>query len=95
VSAFFEPFPQGNLRDAVAFDDFWCWCQSCRHGGHASHLAEWFASKSVCPVAECMCHCAKQDGFAASLRGVDPALLASGSVARWGLPFSGGVLAAP
>jgi hypothetical protein len=41
-----------------------------------------------------MCHCAKQDGFAASLRGVDPSLLRSGSVTRWGLPFSGGKLTA-
>jgi len=23
----------GQLRDSMNFDDFWCWCQSCRHGG--------------------------------------------------------------
>jgi len=29
----FDAFPPGQLRDAIAFDDFWCWCQSCKHGG--------------------------------------------------------------
>jgi hypothetical protein len=54
--------PAGHLRDALPFEDMWTWCQSCRHGGHASHLAEWFGSgRTVCPVAECMCHCALMD----------------------------------
>jgi hypothetical protein len=59
----FDAAPAGQLRDAMSFDDFWCWCQSCHHGGHASHLAEWFSSQTICPVAGCMCHCAKVDGI--------------------------------
>lgn len=63
----------GRLRDAMRFDEFWCWCQSCKHGGHASHLADWFSSKTVCPVAECMCHCIKQDSsYATAMRSVVP-----------------------
>jgi hypothetical protein len=27
-------------RNAMPFADWWTWCQSCRHGGHATHLAE-------------------------------------------------------
>jgi hypothetical protein len=59
---------------------------------HASHLAEWFSSKTVCPVAECMCHCLRMDGFAASLRGIPHHLLRSGAIAKWGVPFTGGAL---
>lgn len=33
ASALFDPAPVGQVRDAIGFDDFWCWCQSCRHGG--------------------------------------------------------------
>ncbi|KIK80016.1 hypothetical protein PAXRUDRAFT_833780 [Paxillus rubicundulus Ve08.2h10] len=38
-------------------------CQTCRHGGHASHILDWFfgeegsRSHGVCPVADCDCHC--------------------------------------
>ncbi|KAJ7067827.1 hypothetical protein C8F01DRAFT_1115851 [Mycena amicta] len=38
-------------------------CQTCRHGGHASHIAEWFfgdggaRSRGLCPVAGCECRC--------------------------------------
>ncbi|KZS98492.1 hypothetical protein SISNIDRAFT_448741 [Sistotremastrum niveocremeum HHB9708] len=40
-------------------------CQSCRHGGHARHIVEWFEgsddgatrSHAVCAVADCPCHC--------------------------------------
>ncbi|KAF7301219.1 zinc-ribbon-16 domain-containing protein [Mycena indigotica] len=38
-------------------------CQTCRHGGHASHITEWFfgeggeRSRGLCPVAGCDCRC--------------------------------------
>jgi hypothetical protein len=51
----------GRLRDSSRLEDFWSFCNSCKHGGHSSHLAEWFATKTVCPVAECMCQCTLQD----------------------------------
>ncbi|GAA6055035.1 hypothetical protein JCM3770_006705 [Rhodotorula araucariae] len=34
-----------------------CWCQKCRHGGHASHLLAWFETSEVCAVAGCECEC--------------------------------------
>eukprot|EP00007_Cunea_sp_BSH-02190019_P008955 CAMPEP_0174238428 /NCGR_PEP_ID=MMETSP0417-20130205/11187_1 /TAXON_ID=242541 /ORGANISM="Mayorella sp, Strain BSH-02190019" /LENGTH=1029 /DNA_ID=CAMNT_0015317259 /DNA_START=92 /DNA_END=3177 /DNA_ORIENTATION=+ len=33
------------------FESWFTWCQTCRHGGHAGHLLEWFAVNSTCPVA--------------------------------------------
>ncbi|XP_056008065.1 GATOR complex protein MIOS-like isoform X2 [Ostrea edulis] len=41
----------------TAIGDWFTWCQSCRHGGHASHLWEWFAEHSECPVTGCQCKC--------------------------------------
>jgi hypothetical protein len=41
-------------------------CQTCRHGGHAAHVLEWFMgegsqrSRGVCPVADCDCRCADE-----------------------------------
>ncbi|XP_061193802.1 GATOR2 complex protein MIOS-like isoform X3 [Saccostrea echinata] len=45
----------------TAIDDWFMWCQSCRHGGHASHLWEWFAEHSECPVTGCYCKCSTLD----------------------------------
>ena len=45
------------------FDDAIVICQTCRHGGHAMHIIQWFLSedtgqtRTVCPVAECNCRC--------------------------------------
>lgn len=70
--------PRGHLRDSLPLDELWAWCQSCKHGGHASHLAEWFATgKTVCPVAECLCHCALLDRCAGVAYGAPPAEHAS------------------
>lgn len=33
------------------------WCQSCRHGGHNTHIQEWFQQHNVCPVSNCHCNC--------------------------------------
>ena len=30
----------GNQSDV--FGQWFTWCQSCRHGGHANHIAQWF-----------------------------------------------------
>ncbi|XP_055353285.1 GATOR complex protein MIOS-like [Paramacrobiotus metropolitanus] len=38
-------------------DKWFTWCQSCRHGGHASHLAEWFKDHVECAVTGCGCKC--------------------------------------
>lgn len=53
-----------TINDAIVF------CQTCRHGGHASHIMEWFFgddgetgggnAHAVCAVADCDCHCANE-----------------------------------
>lgn len=56
-----------TINDAIVF------CQTCRHGGHASHIMEWFFGEDgrddesvggrahdVCAVADCDCHCANE-----------------------------------
>jgi hypothetical protein len=45
------------------FDDWFTWCQTCRHGGHAGHVQDWFASHEECPVAECTCKCSSLDAL--------------------------------
>ena len=45
----------------VKFDEWFSWCEQCRHGGHAGHLLEWFQNSSECPVAGCSCHCTSID----------------------------------
>ena len=33
------------------------WCQTCKHGGYAGHIFEWFSKHDTCAVAGCSCHC--------------------------------------
>uniref|UniRef100_K3WA83 Uncharacterized protein n=1 Tax=Globisporangium ultimum (strain ATCC 200006 / CBS 805.95 / DAOM BR144) TaxID=431595 RepID=K3WA83_GLOUD len=42
---------------SIPFVEWFTWCQSCKHGGHAHHLADWFKSHSACPVTDCECQC--------------------------------------
>jgi WD repeat-containing protein mio len=42
-------------------DDWFMWCQTCRHGGHAGHLTDWFRFTDVCPVSDCNCKCQYMD----------------------------------
>ncbi|XP_028665885.1 GATOR complex protein WDR59 isoform X2 [Erpetoichthys calabaricus] len=37
-------------------------CLSCGHGGHTSHMMEWFCTQDVCPTG-CGCHCLLQSTF--------------------------------
>ena len=46
-----------------AFGHWMVWCQSCRHGGHADHMREWFERHDECPVSGCACRCALRDGL--------------------------------
>ncbi|KPA79584.1 hypothetical protein ABB37_05390 [Leptomonas pyrrhocoris] len=48
-----EPVRLGSCDVSSAF----AWCTSCRHGGHAHHLQEWFRTHRRCPVDGCDCHC--------------------------------------
>ncbi|KAJ1304891.1 hypothetical protein OPQ81_006025 [Rhizoctonia solani] len=53
------------------FDDALVFCQTCRHGGHAVHIMEWFfgseesetSGHKECPVADCNCNCALETGY--------------------------------
>ncbi|XP_065053231.1 GATOR2 complex protein MIOS-like isoform X2 [Rhopilema esculentum] len=44
------------------FDNWFTWCQNCKHGGHAVHLIDWFKEETECPVTGCPCRCNSQDG---------------------------------
>ncbi|KAI0032699.1 hypothetical protein K488DRAFT_49368 [Vararia minispora EC-137] len=53
------------LKDTI--DDAIVFCQTCRHGGHASHILEWFyggddgaLSHAICAVADCTHRCAEE-----------------------------------
>jgi hypothetical protein len=49
-----------SVDDAIVF------CQTCRHGGHAAHILEWFygeagaKSRGTCAVADCDHRCAEE-----------------------------------
>jgi len=34
-------------QKTIKVSEWMTWCQTCRHGGHASHLMEWFKYVSV------------------------------------------------
>ncbi|ORX56733.1 hypothetical protein DM01DRAFT_1334295 [Hesseltinella vesiculosa] len=46
-----------NCEDPSGFNLWFTWCQTCRHGGHAMHISEWFRKHSACPVSNCTCQC--------------------------------------
>jgi hypothetical protein len=56
-----------------AFSHWMVWCQTCRHGGHAQHLEEWFELHDVCPVADCDCRCSLLDATMANVGDADVA----------------------
>lgn len=43
------------------FGEWFTWCQTCRHGGHADHLLQWFSAHTVCSVTGCACKCGSLD----------------------------------
>ncbi|ETW09113.1 hypothetical protein H310_01563 [Aphanomyces invadans] len=58
-----SPATADNLADlsSIPFVEWFTWCQTCRHGGHAHHMADWFATHEVCPVSDCDCTCKRLD----------------------------------
>jgi len=55
-------YGQQNRDDLSAlanlpFAEWFTWCATCHHGGHAHHYASWFASHETCPVSNCDCRC--------------------------------------
>ncbi|KAF9363112.1 hypothetical protein BGX34_004832 [Mortierella sp. NVP85] len=49
--------------EPTSFDLWFTWCQTCRHGGHAMHMAEWFDRHTQCPVSDCNCLCSTHDAI--------------------------------
>ncbi|KAF2358240.1 WD repeat protein mio zinc-ribbon like domain [Trinorchestia longiramus] len=43
------------------FPNWFTWCQTCKHGGHANHVMNWFSEHDECPVTGCTCPCLLQD----------------------------------
>ncbi|EAT41422.1 AAEL006925-PA [Aedes aegypti] len=53
---------QGQIGwQSKPFSKWFSWCQTCRHGGHTEHLAEWFNENTECPVTSCNCKCFAKD----------------------------------
>ena len=48
-----------DSKSSFTFDQWFSWCQICRHGGHSIHLQEWFQEHTECPVTDCKCNCGK------------------------------------
>lgn len=56
-----------NIRSVNPFNNWFTWCQSCRHGGHSNHIVEWFKGHTECPVTGCGCHCMNLDSIAMAM----------------------------
>lgn len=53
-----------GIKGPIKFpENFFAWCQRCRHGGHLNHIEEWFTSHTECPVSECTCCCNNGKNF--------------------------------
>ena len=61
------PNPKTNKK-LTRFQNFFTWCQSCRHGGHAKHLLEWFKDSNECPVSGCNCKCSSLDSASVNVK---------------------------
>nr|CCD16878.1 unnamed protein product [Trypanosoma congolense IL3000] len=44
-------------NSGYSLEESFTWCTVCLHGGHWSHLREWFAKHRVCPAEDCPCCC--------------------------------------
>jgi len=40
---------QSQVR--LDLQDWFSWCQTCKHVGHLEHIEEWFSSHTECPVS--------------------------------------------
>ncbi|KAI8812511.1 WD40-repeat-containing domain protein [Cladochytrium replicatum] len=51
-------YTQSKNGFAEGLGMWYTWCQTCRHGGHAVHILDWFEEHTICPVSDCSCQCA-------------------------------------
>ncbi|EKF30809.1 hypothetical protein MOQ_005369 [Trypanosoma cruzi marinkellei] len=49
--------PMFALASGYDVDSSFTWCTVCLHGGHWSHLRDWFAKHRKCPAEDCLCTC--------------------------------------
>ncbi|XP_014672958.1 PREDICTED: WD repeat-containing protein mio-like [Priapulus caudatus] len=56
-----QVMPSGKDGKPIAISSWFTWCQTCRHGGHANHITEWFREHADCPVTGCNCRCMTLD----------------------------------
>lgn len=56
-----------NVRSVNPFNNWFTWCQTCRHGGHSNHIVDWFKEHTECPVTGCGCHCMNLDSVAMAM----------------------------
>ena len=46
-----------SADSALLQDNYYTFCTLCRHGGHADHVLDWFASNDACAASGCGCNC--------------------------------------
>ena len=51
--------PNLEIKLNHSIGNWMTWCQTCKHGGHAQHIGEWFLTNTVCPVSDCGCECSR------------------------------------
>jgi len=60
-----EPINYGDderfINIPTAIDHWFVWCSHCNHGGHLTHVREWFNDYAVCPASGCDCMCMERD----------------------------------
>ena len=49
--------PSSDIVSQQEMASWLIWCQSCKHGGHAGCMTQWFANFAICPVSDCNCEC--------------------------------------
>uniref|UniRef100_A0A1I8C3V9 Zinc_ribbon_16 domain-containing protein n=1 Tax=Meloidogyne hapla TaxID=6305 RepID=A0A1I8C3V9_MELHA len=53
-----ELMNSSSIREKGSMIDHWfVWCALCSHGGHLSHIRDWFNEHSVCASSGCDCKC--------------------------------------
>ncbi|XP_066259323.1 GATOR2 complex protein MIOS [Euwallacea similis] len=55
------PVEDADDTRGQSFDNWFTWCQSCRHGGHSKHMTSWFEEHQECPMVGCSCKCFSLD----------------------------------
>lgn len=52
-----------SVKKLSPFSNWLSFCNTCKHGGHSSHLAHWFSKNIECSVSGCSCKCMQIDSI--------------------------------